>query len=147
MRNILLLFAKLNPAIRYVQGMNEVLAPIFYVFSTDPNEQNAVRLPHQKIRCTKLTTTNKNPDLRLLLTHRLKLLAIKTLQENAEADSFSCFVRLLSDSVDHFCQQLDNSTVGILSTLSRLMELLRTTDEELWRHLEFTTKVYQDKMQ
>lgn len=44
MRNILLLFAKLNPAIRYVQGMNEVLAPIYYVFSTDPNEQNAVRV-------------------------------------------------------------------------------------------------------
>ncbi|GMY35857.1 TBC1 domain family member 13-like isoform X2 [Fagus crenata] len=102
MKNILLLFAKLNPAIRYVQGMNEVLAPIYYVFSTDPNEKNAA---------------------------------------NAEADSFSCFVRLLSDSVDHFCQQLDNSAVGILSTLSRLLELLKANDEELWRHLEFTTKV------
>ncbi|XP_059637964.1 uncharacterized protein LOC132279912 [Cornus florida] len=102
MRNILLLFAKLNPAIRYVQGMNEVLAPIYYVFSTDTDEQNAA---------------------------------------NAEADSFSCFVRLLSDSVDHFCQQLDNSAVGIHSTLSRLSELLKTNDEELWRHLEFTTKV------
>lgn len=43
MRNILLLFAKLNPAIRYVQGMNEILAPIFYVFCTDTDEQNAVR--------------------------------------------------------------------------------------------------------
>ncbi|XP_011017761.1 PREDICTED: TBC1 domain family member 13-like isoform X2 [Populus euphratica] len=60
---------------------------------------------------------------------------------NAEADSFSCFVRLLSDSVDHFCQQLDNSPVGILSALSRLAELLKENDEELWRHLEFTTKV------
>ncbi|GFZ20872.1 Ypt/Rab-GAP domain of gyp1p superfamily protein [Actinidia rufa] len=102
MRNILLLFAKLNPEIRYVQGMNEVLAPIYYIFSTDTNEQNAA---------------------------------------NAEADSFSCFVRLLSDSVDHFCQQLDNSSVGIHSTLSRLSELLKANDEELWRHLEFTTKV------
>ncbi|KAE7998885.1 hypothetical protein FH972_003383 [Carpinus fangiana] len=102
MRNILLLFAKLNPAIRYVQGMNEVLSPIYYVFSTDTDEQNAA---------------------------------------NAEADSFSCFVRLLSDSVDHFCQQLDNSSVGILSTLSHLSELLNANDEELWRHLEFTTKV------
>lgn len=45
MKNILLLFAKLNPAIRYVQGMNEVLAPIYYVFSTDTDEKNAVRLP------------------------------------------------------------------------------------------------------
>ncbi|TQD97188.1 hypothetical protein C1H46_017277 [Malus baccata] len=34
---------KLNPAIRYVQGMNEVLAPINYVLSTDTNEQNTVR--------------------------------------------------------------------------------------------------------
>ncbi|XP_077211115.1 uncharacterized protein LOC143846542 isoform X3 [Tasmannia lanceolata] len=102
MRNILLLFAKLNPAIRYVQGMNEVLAPLYYVFSTDPDEENA---------------------------------------SNAEADSFACFVRLLSDSVDHFCQHLDNSPVGILSTLSRLAELLKANDEALWRHLETTTKV------
>ena len=43
--------------------------------------------------------------------------------------------------MDHFCQQLDNSSVGILSTLSRLTELLKANDEELWRHLEFTTKV------
>ncbi|XP_039071769.1 TBC1 domain family member 13-like isoform X1 [Hibiscus syriacus] len=102
MRNILLLFSKLNPAIRYVQGMNEVLAPIYYVFSTDTDVQNA---------------------------------------SNAEADSFACFVLLLSDSVDHFCEQLDNSSVGILFTLSRLAELLKANDEELWRHLEFTTKV------
>ncbi|KAL6223890.1 hypothetical protein ACLB2K_002747 [Fragaria x ananassa] len=108
LRNILLLFAKLNPAIRYVQGMNEVLAPLYYVFSTDPNEQNAVSdLP----------------------------------AANAEADSFSCFVRLLSDSVDHFCEQLDNSAVGILATLSHLSDLLKANDEELWRHLECTTQV------
>ena len=29
---ILFIFAKLNPGIRYVQGMNEILAPIYYVF-------------------------------------------------------------------------------------------------------------------
>ncbi|GLT26201.1 hypothetical protein SLA2020_012830 [Shorea laevis] len=102
MRNILLLFAKLNPAIQYVQGMNEILAPIYYVFSADPVEKSAA---------------------------------------NAEADSFTCFVRLLGDSVDHFCQQLDNSSVGILSTLSRLSELLKANDEQLWRHLELTSKV------
>lgn len=43
MRNILLLFAKLNPTTHYVQGMNEVLAPMYYVFSTDPDAENAVR--------------------------------------------------------------------------------------------------------
>jgi hypothetical protein len=38
----LFIFAKLNPGIKYVQGMNEVLAPLLYIFRTDPDEKNAV---------------------------------------------------------------------------------------------------------
>ncbi|KAK4356837.1 hypothetical protein RND71_022447 [Anisodus tanguticus] len=102
LRNILIVFAKLNPGIRYVQGMNELLAPLFYVFRNDPNEENAA---------------------------------------SAEADTFFCFVELLSGFRDHFCQQLDNSVVGIRSTITKLSQFLKEHDEELWRHLEMTTKV------
>ncbi|XP_071707056.1 uncharacterized protein [Rutidosis leptorrhynchoides] len=102
LRNILIIFAKLNPGIKYVQGMNEILAPLFYVFKNDPNDDYAA---------------------------------------NAEADAFFCFSELLSDFRDNFCQQLDNSIVGIRSTISRLSQLLKQHDEELWRHLEITTKV------
>ncbi|KAG6789871.1 hypothetical protein POTOM_006002 [Populus tomentosa] len=102
LRNILTVFAKLNPGIRYVQGMNEILAPLFYIFKNDPDEEMAA--------C-------------------------------AEADTFFCFVELLSGFRDHFCQQLDNSVVGIRSTITRLSQLLKEHDEELWRHLEITTKV------
>lgn len=102
LKNILIIFAKLNPGIRYVQGMNELLAPLFYVFRNDPNEDSLV---------------------------------------NAEADTFFCFVELISGFRDNFCQQLDNSIVGIRSTISRLSQLLKQHDEELWRHLEVTTKV------
>lgn len=63
------------------------------------------------------------------------------LQTNAEADSFFCFVSLLGDFRDHFVQQLDNSAVGIRSTIGRLSELLKRHDEELWRHLELISKV------
>ena len=35
---ILFIYAKLNPGIRYIQGMNEILAPIYYVYSQDSNE-------------------------------------------------------------------------------------------------------------
>ncbi|KAK1305674.1 hypothetical protein QJS10_CPA10g01553 [Acorus calamus] len=101
-RRILIIFAKLNPGIRYVQGMNEVLAPLFYVFRNDTDEDNAAA---------------------------------------AEADTFFCFVELLSGFRDNFCQQLDNSVVGIRSTITRLSQLLKKHDEELWRHLEVTTKV------
>uniref|UniRef100_A0A5B7B7J3 Putative TBC1 domain family member 13 n=1 Tax=Davidia involucrata TaxID=16924 RepID=A0A5B7B7J3_DAVIN len=102
LKNILTVFAKLNPGIRYVQGMNEILAPLFYVFRNDPNEEHAAF---------------------------------------AEADTFFCFVEVLSGFRDHFCQQLDNSVVGIRSTITKLSQLLKEHDEELWRHLEVTTKV------
>ncbi|KAL8106182.1 uncharacterized protein LOC141678319 [Apium graveolens] len=102
LRSILIIFAKLNPGIKYVQGMNEVLAPLYYVFKNDPVEENA---------------------------------------SSAEADSFFCFVELISGFRDNFCQQLDNSVVGIRSTITKLSQLLKEHDEELWRHLEVTTKV------
>ncbi|KAH1250758.1 TBC1 domain family member 13 [Glycine soja] len=98
-------FAKsnqLNPGVQYVQGMNEILAPLFYVLKNDPDEENAA---------------------------------------SAEADAFFCFVELLSGFRDNFVQQLDNSVVGIRSTITRLSQLLREHDEELWRHLEVTSKV------
>eukprot|EP01120_Amphizonella_sp_Union-15-10_P002986 TRINITY_DN13288_c0_g1_i1.p1 TRINITY_DN13288_c0_g1~~TRINITY_DN13288_c0_g1_i1.p1 ORF type:complete len:373 (+),score=62.57 TRINITY_DN13288_c0_g1_i1:104-1222(+) len=35
-KRILFIYAKLNPGIHYVQGMNEVLGPVYYTFATDP---------------------------------------------------------------------------------------------------------------
>ncbi|KAG0469691.1 hypothetical protein HPP92_016391 [Vanilla planifolia] len=102
LRRMLSVFAKLNPGIRYVQGMNEVLAPLFYVFRNDPEDINA---------------------------------------GHVEADTFFCFVELMGVFRDNFCKQLDNSVVGIRSTISKLSQLLKKHDEELWRHLEVTTKV------
>ncbi|KAL4440278.1 hypothetical protein ABPG75_003279 [Micractinium tetrahymenae] len=97
MRRALFIFAKLNPGLRYVQGMNELYAPLYYLFRTDPNPEAA---------------------------------------QHAEADAFFCFCDLMGEFRDHFCQQLDNSTVGIRATLGRLSQMLRCQDEELWEHLE-----------
>jgi TBC1 domain family member 13 len=33
--NILFVYAKLHPAVRYVQGMNELVGTMFYVFASD----------------------------------------------------------------------------------------------------------------
>ncbi|XP_066337021.1 uncharacterized protein [Miscanthus floridulus] len=103
LRRILIIFSKLNPSIRYVQGMNEVLAPLFYVFKNDPDPSSSA---------------------------------------SAEVDTYFCFVELLSGFRDNYCKHLDNSSVGIRSTLSKLSQLLKRHDEELWRHMEVTTKVY-----
>ncbi|CAD6228604.1 unnamed protein product [Miscanthus lutarioriparius] len=102
LKNVLLIFAKLNAGIRYVQGMNEILAPLFFVFRSDPDDKNA---------------------------------------KFAEADSFFCFVELLSGFRDNFCQKLDNSAVGIRGTLAKLSQLVAKYDRELQQHLEITTEV------
>lgn len=63
------------------------------------------------------------------------------MQAFSEPDTFFCFVEVMSGFRDNFCQQLDNSVVGIRSTITRLSHLLKEHDEELWRHLEVMTKV------
>lgn len=39
-QRILFLYAKLNPGQGYVQGMNEIVGPIYYVLASDPEIQN-----------------------------------------------------------------------------------------------------------
>ena len=39
MQRILFLYAKLNPGQSYVQGMNEIIGPIYYVLASDPNNE------------------------------------------------------------------------------------------------------------
>lgn len=36
---ILFLYAKLNPGQGYVQGMNEIIGPIYYTFASDPDNE------------------------------------------------------------------------------------------------------------
>ncbi|KAK3587193.1 hypothetical protein CHS0354_016889 [Potamilus streckersoni] len=36
---ILFIYAKLNPGLGYVQGMNEILGPLYYVFASDPSRE------------------------------------------------------------------------------------------------------------
>lgn len=38
-QRILFLYAKLNPGQGYVQGMNEIVGPIYYVLASDPDQE------------------------------------------------------------------------------------------------------------
>jgi TBC1 domain family member 13 len=67
MKRALFIFAKLNPGLQYVQGMNELYAPLYFYFRTDPDPEAS---------------------------------------QHAEADAFYCFMDLISEFRDHFCQQL-----------------------------------------
>lgn len=50
-QRILFLYAKLNPGQGYVQGMNEIIGPIYYVFASDPNIQHRGRKRENKFLC------------------------------------------------------------------------------------------------
>lgn len=70
MKRVLFIFAKLNPGLQYVQGMNELLAPLYYHFRMDSDTDAAA---------------------------------------HAEADAFYCFMDIISEFRDNFCQQLVSS--------------------------------------
>jgi hypothetical protein len=119
MRRALFIFAKLNPGLQYVQGMNELFAVLYYTFAISGSGGNS-------------SNNNTDDDL-------AKKLEISTLNNDpspAECAAFFCFIDLLGEFRDNFCQQLDNSTIGIKGTLGKLSSFLKSFDLSLWTHLE-----------
>jgi Rab-GTPase-TBC domain len=78
---LLFVFSKLNPGLEYVQGMNELVAPLYMVFRAGASDESDV--------------------------------------EHAEADTFFCFVNLLtiSEVRDLYCKSLDKSVTGVTAVL------------------------------
>eukprot|EP00941_MAST-03F_sp_MAST-3F-sp1_P001918 g1918.t1 len=109
---ILYMYAKMNPGISYVQGMNEILAPIYYVFVSDAS----------KIVKKKKVHVDKEKEL---LVAELE----------AEADAFFCFAVVMAEIGDFFTKQLDDQKTGIHGCLRNFDALLRQTHPRLWTHL------------
>jgi hypothetical protein len=83
MQRLLFVFSKLNPGLQYVQGMNELVAPLYLVFKCEAATPNDAK--------------------------------------HAEADSFFCFVKLLtiSENRDLYCKSLDKSNTGVKATMQQ----------------------------
>jgi len=115
LRRLLFLFAKLNPGVRYVQGMNEILAPIYYVFATDSD-------PYSTRLGLPFGAKPSGPDDYIF--------------GDAEADAFGCFMAVMAELRDRYIKSLDHSESGVLAVVKRMHDLLKDVDEELWEHLE-----------
>ena len=112
LERILFIYAKLNKAVRYVQGMNEVLAPILFCFFQD--------------RVTTSKEKKKEDDEEQLGYDDLK---------NVEADVFFCFQIIMSHMHDLFITGLDNDVTGLDGTLAAMMEEVRDQNPVLANHL------------
>ena len=131
---LLFIYAKLNPAIGYVQGMNELIAPLYYVLSS--------LFPCHPRSLAPLA-------FKLALTFG-KVLAQDEMEGNsahAEADTFHLFTTLMSSLHSIFIRpplsptkstipaaQLSHS--GMHATLSRFSSRLFARDEALAKDLE-----------
>jgi hypothetical protein len=109
LKRILFIFAKLNPGIRYVQGMNEILAPLYYVFAHDDTAQ-AQAAP------------SSEPE--------------RKWTDDAEADSFFCFTIVMSEIRDRFIKSLDHSETGINAVIDSVQRLLAALDARVYEHLQ-----------
>lgn len=134
-QRILFLYAKLNPGLGYVQGMNEIIGPIYYVMASDPLADN-------RSKCTALidcdwlySSTSKAIFSFRLIIHRLTTVGLP-LTEYAEADCFFCFTALMSEIRDFFIKTLDESEGGIKQKMAQLSALLKEKDAEVWQRLE-----------
>jgi hypothetical protein len=94
---ILFIYAKLNPGIGYVQGMNEICGPLYYVIASNPDG---------------------------------------TWREHAEADTYWCFLLLMSEFRDNFIKTLDASDTGIGSLMTRFANVLGKYDPEVKASLD-----------
>eukprot|EP00906_Rhabdomonas_costata_P015881 RCo022766 len=106
LRRILFIFAILNPGIGYVQGMSDLLAPLYYV------QYQAV------------------PSLGLS-----DPAAVQSAEDDVEADSFFVFSAVMAHLRSVFVREMDVSGEGIQACLSNLDTLLARCDPELHHSL------------
>jgi hypothetical protein len=115
MARILYVYARLNSGVRYVQGMNEILSPLWYVFATDRSS------PHASA-----SEIDEDPEAE-------SKIAAKNLA-NAEAETFFCFMALMSEIRELFISAHDNGELGVRGVLMRYSRLLTRREPRLAEH-------------
>lgn len=120
-QRILFLYAKLNPGQGYVQGMNEIIGPIYFTFASDPN----IEFRGMQFRSSEC----------FVVSHCRWFNFCCWFSEFAEADCFFCFTALMSEIRDFFIKTLDESEGGIKQKMKKLSCLLKEKDVEVWNRL------------
>lgn len=136
---ILYIYALLNPSVGYVQGMNEVLFVLLYVFGTSASLPSAVS---NNVNSKSGSSAHKSDD------------HYDDPGEHAEADAFWCFSALIGEMRDLYDfegmdyaqarlsavnERKDGSSSqrdsGMAAVLKRFSLRLKWVDEDLWNEL------------
>eukprot|EP01060_Flectonema_neradi_P011812 TRINITY_DN18790_c0_g1_i2.p1 TRINITY_DN18790_c0_g1~~TRINITY_DN18790_c0_g1_i2.p1 ORF type:complete len:395 (+),score=38.48 TRINITY_DN18790_c0_g1_i2:112-1296(+) len=109
LERILVIWSFRHPASGYVQGMNDLLLPFFYVFASE------VYSPESLLSSDDWPGVSECVELR-----------------NIEADTYWCFSRFLDSIQDHFTDHQP----GIQSKLLKLEKLISLVDPPLYQTLQ-----------
>lgn len=153
MTRILYIYAKEHPNIRYVQGMNEVLATIYYQFCLDNdcdntqfNDLNSIQKNNNLEKNSnstgddndkyegkneKLSPTTKFSANNYLISIGVNIDNLKNYQK-IEADSYNCFCNLMDEFADLFIREKDQTRSGIQTRIKGVNLLLREIDKEMY---------------
>lgn len=116
---ILYIYAKINTDIGYVQGMNELLAPIYYsYFSEEDYFSSSSSLIHNESKAFE----ERNEENQYIV--------------NVEADSFWTFSNLMEEMRNLYIKDKDNQPGGVFDKLQLVSEMLKIVEKEIFSHFE-----------
>lgn len=114
-----------RPASGYVQGINDILVPIFDVMLSEYRNRNLDRHPQETCNNNNSSETNNTLEENVM---ELSVDAFKA----AEADSFWCFSKLLDSLQDNYTY----NQAGITRQMARLREIISRIYPQLQFHLD-----------
>lgn len=112
---MLFVFGKLNKGIGYVQGMNEIIAVLYYCF---------FQAQGQQIESISSSDNNRLVQIKEDYLHQI------------EADTFFTFTHLFGEIRDRFVRSLDNTQDGLNGSIARVANLLHELDPEISGHIK-----------
>jgi hypothetical protein len=107
LHRILFIYAKLNPGIKYIQGMNEVLAVLYYCFLNDDDYEN-------------------DPEGQSCIFER----------KYHESDLFFSFQNIMIELRDGFLRELDKEKSGIQGRIKAYDEVLKVVEPHAYHAID-----------
>ncbi|KNC84245.1 hypothetical protein SARC_03517 [Sphaeroforma arctica JP610] len=143
---ILFVYAKTNVGVGYVQGLTDLVLPLYATMSLATDEQDHVTLPSSESSDIATTKTGNTPQSSPLAKAKhtddeatptatpTKMAA--AVCPHAECDTFYTFTMLMGGQRNNFIHALDDTELGITGLIERVSVLLKAKDPELSMSLE-----------
>ena len=120
---ILFVYAKLNAGLKYVQGMNEVLAVVYYCFWLGGSLVPQSYAEEQaKAKESSQISSKAEGAFPIDFMH-------------FEADVFSAFSSVMADLRDGFIRELDKEASGLQGHIQHFDRVLRVVDQPVWSQI------------